>query len=97
MIRVQTKFFADNCPYTGYTVSRIPLKLLIGGMLVYLLNLSTGKLHIKGGCYNSSIVIYDSMEFDTEDDARRYAGNSLSWCKICERKREQILKERNKT
>lgn len=64
---------------------------------MYLLNRTTGKLHIKGCCYNSRIVIYNSIEFDTEDDARRYAGNSLSWCKICERKREQILKERNKT
>ena len=39
---------------------------------------------------------FNGMEFETEDEARRYAGDNLTWCKICERRKEQILKENEK-
>ena len=60
----------------------------------YFLNTGTGKLHIEDFCYHAMTKPFNGMEFETEDEARRYAGDNLTWCKICERRKEQILKER---
>lgn len=62
----------------------------------YFLNTGTGKLHIKGFCYHAKQKPFNGMEFETEDEARRYAGDNLTWCKNCERRREQVLKEKEK-
>lgn len=60
----------------------------------YIYNKSTGRLHVKDFCYHARVGVTNSLEFDTEDEARRYAGNSLCWCKNCESKRERVLKEK---
>ena len=57
----------------------------------YFLNTGTGKLHIEGFCYHAMTKPFNGMEFETEDEARRYAGDNLTWCKICERRKEQIF------
>ena len=59
----------------------------------YFLNTGTGKLHIEDFCYHAMTKPFNGMEFETEDEARRYAGDNLTWCKICERRKEQIFEK----
>lgn len=57
---------------------------------LYSYNQGTHILHITNCCANSSGVDY--IQFDTEDEAVKYAGRELGMCKICMQKREEILK-----
>lgn len=60
----------------------------------YILNNGTGKLHIEGYCCHTNPMPSEYLEFETENDARCHTGGNLTWCKICERKKEQKLKEK---
>ena len=56
---------------------------------LYQLNNGTHTLHINGFCPNSQSIDY--IEFDSEDDALKYAGRSLGMCKTCMEKRDEVL------
>ena len=60
----------------------------------YMLNKDTGKLHIVGYCSHSSTahpnhVVY----FDTEEDVYLNFGRQVRTCLLCQKKKEQKMKE----
>ena len=59
----------------------------------YLLNSNTWTLHIKDCCTHSKGVVPDAKYYDTEADARKNNPRGFRFCKTCDEKREQILKE----
>lgn len=61
----------------------------------YVLNESTGTLHIKGYCTHSTRKFDKGVTFKTEQEAYEYAGKHIKLCKLCERKKEAILKNQS--
>ena len=53
----------------------------------YTYNEKTHTLHIKNYCHFSNGAGY--IEFDSEDEAVKYAGRALGMCKNCMRKRDK--------
>lgn len=64
-------------------------------MKKYVLNESTGTLHILGYCTHSTHKFDNAVTFETEQEAFEYAGKHIKLCKICERKKELIIKQSN--
>ena len=60
----------------------------------YLYNTKRNKLHIKGYCQFTKGLCTDYISFNTENEAVAYDGRSVSMCKFCQKKREQIMKEK---
>ena len=54
----------------------------------FLYNRKTNKLHIIGYCQHSKGVV-DGEVFNRENDALAYDGRAVSFCKICQKKREE--------
>ncbi len=59
----------------------------------YILNESTGTLHINGGCWQTEHKFVKTKVFKTYNEAIEYCGTSVKMCKSCERKKEEVLKE----
>ena len=53
----------------------------------YLYNRKTDTLHIRGYCQHTRGLCTDYIAFATEDD-----GRAIGMCKLCQKKREQIMK-----
>lgn len=64
-------------------------------MKKYVLNTATGTLHIQDYCVQTKRYLSHTATFDTEQEAFEYAGKHIKLCKICERKKEQIIKQSN--
>ena len=60
----------------------------------FLYNAKRNKLHIKGYCQHTSGLCADYISFDTENEAMAFDGRAVSMCKLCQKKREQIMKEK---
>lgn len=61
--------------------------------LKYILNAGTNKLHIEGCRHIGLLKSGNYLIFNSENEARMYGGNTIGFCKNCDKKREQILKE----
>lgn len=61
--------------------------------LQYLYNKKTGKLHIKGYCHHTKGPCDEYIRFYTEKDVLAHDGRAVSLCKICESKRELLIKK----
>ncbi len=59
----------------------------------YFLNTSTGTLHITGYCHQTKCLPYHIEWFDTEEEAHLFAGRSIKPCKVCDKKKEKLLKK----
>lgn len=59
---------------------------------MYFYNIRTGALHINGYCGQSNPYPCDIKFFDTEKEARDFAGEKIFMCKSCQKKREKIIK-----
>ena len=64
--------------------------------MTYLYKSNTGKLHIKDFCTHTKGRQTNYLVFKSEDDAIAYDGRAVSMCKLCQRKKEQTLKEKVK-
>ncbi len=60
----------------------------------YLYNPKRHTLHIKGYCFHAKGKCSDYIPFDSEDAALAYDGRSVGLCKLCQKKREEIMKEK---
>lgn len=60
---------------------------------MYFYNLKTGTLHIEGHCFQSKARPYSVKCFDTEKEAYDFAGQKIFMCKICQKKRDQEMRE----
>ena len=61
----------------------------------YIYNKGTHTLHIEGYCRHAPKDVAERcgyLRFNTEDEAVAYDRRSVSMCRICMRKREQILR-----
>ncbi len=58
----------------------------------YLYNAKRNTLHIKGYCCHTNGLYSDYMPFANENEALAYDGRAVSMCKICQKKRENIMK-----
>lgn len=63
---------------------------------MYFYNTATGTLHIEGYCAQSKYHPSHIKFFDTEKEARDFAGEKIFMCKSCQKKREQRMKESEK-
>lgn len=61
---------------------------------MFLYNQKRHTLHIKDYCPHSKGICPDYISFDTEDAALAYDGRAVSMCKLCLKKREQLIKEK---
>lgn len=63
---------------------------------MYLYNVKTGTLHIIDYCTHSKAKPdKEHLSFETEAEAKQYAGgigNKINMCKICQKKRDKMLK-----
>ena len=57
---------------------------------IYVLNTQTKKLHILGYCYHASDKLYP--KFQSKDDAYKKYGEIIE-CKLCENKRDKLIKK----
>ena len=64
-----------------------------GGEVVYFYNVDTGTLHMEGYCQHGNSNLSHVKAFKTEKEAFEFAGQKIHWCKICQKKREEKLKE----
>ena len=62
----------------------------------YLYNTKTHTLHIKGYCTHTNGLCTDFLSFDSENEALAYDGRAVGLCKLCQKKREQIIKEKKR-
>lgn len=61
---------------------------------MYLYNPKRHTLHIKDYCPHSKGTCPGYIEFDSEDAALAYDGRSVGLCKLCHKKQEEIMKEK---
>lgn len=63
----------------------------------FIYNTKTHTLHITGYCRHAHKSPCDThiLEFDTEDEVLAYDGRAVGLCKLCQKKREQLEKEKN--
>ena len=61
----------------------------------YLYNAKTDTLHIRGYCWHTRRPRLDYIPFATEDEAIAYDGRAVGMCKLCQKRREQLIKTRN--
>ena len=73
------------------------LKYKGGGCVTkkYFYNTKTHRLHIYGYCRESKSLPFNTMFFDTYDEALAYDGRAVGLCKNCQRK-ENNMKEGSK-
>ena len=57
---------------------------------MYIYNLDTGTLHIEGLCQYGKPT--HAKFFETEKEAHDSCGQKIFICRICQRKREKLLK-----
>ena len=57
----------------------------------YLYNPKTNTLHIRGYCQHTKGHCQGYMHFNSENAALAYGGRAVGVCKLCQRRREQIL------
>ncbi len=62
----------------------------------YRYNEKTGKLHMYGCCHHANGNVPSYKIFATENDAIAYGKSALSWCQICVKKKEELLKKTGK-
>ena len=60
----------------------------------YRLNTDTGVLHIVGYCYQTSVNIAHSKDFDTEEEARKEYGEKVHRCILCQEAKEKMEETR---
>lgn len=63
---------------------------------IYILNTHRHTLHIYGHCRHGYSKDPKYKFFDSEDEARKYDGMSIGWCKLCLKEREKRLLENTK-
>lgn len=62
----------------------------------YVLNPTTGKIHIMNYCHLTSPCPKEWLKFDTEEDAKiEYGSQSAGICKNCLKERERRIKSKN--
>lgn len=61
---------------------------------VCFVNVNTGRLHYTGFCPQSKSKSREIQYFDSADDALAVFGRSMSYCKHCTQKRDNMLKVR---
>lgn len=61
----------------------------------FLYNAKRHTLHIKGYCMHTKGKCLEYLAFDTENEALAFDGRAVGLCKLCQKKREQILKSSN--
>ena len=57
---------------------------------MYVLNPKTKTLHIVGGCWLANSPEY--KRFESEEEAREKDGSRVHFCKHCEKKRDELLR-----
>ena len=62
---------------------------------VFLYNKSTDTLHIEGYCRHANPRM-GYLKFGSEDEVLAYDGRAVGMCKLCQKKRERLLKEERK-
>ena len=65
-------------------------------MKKYILNKNTGTLHIENYCVHAKKSLFNSVAFETEQEAMQHEGRHVKWCKLCEKKKEEILQTQKK-
>ena len=60
---------------------------------MYFYNIDTGTLHIEGFCPQSNPHPYHIKRFDTEKQAYDFAGQKIHMCELCQKKRDEKMKE----
>lgn len=60
---------------------------------MYFYNQDTGALHIEGYCPQTDTRPNHVKCFDTEKEAFDFAGQKIHYCKICQKKRDEKMKE----
>ena len=60
---------------------------------MYFYNLDTGALHIEGYCGQSNPHPNHIKFFETEKEAYDFAGQKIFLCEICQKKRDEKMKE----
>lgn len=61
--------------------------------MAYIYNIRTNKLHIEGYCVHSKNS-NETKKFNSEDEALAFDGRAVSMCKICQRKKDNEMRER---
>lgn len=61
----------------------------------YLYNTKTDTLHIRGYCWHTKGLCTEYLSFATENAAMAYDGRAIGMCKLCQSKREKLMKNRN--
>ena len=56
-------------------------------MKKYFINAKTHKIHIDGYCPHSKIKPYNTIYFNTEDEAVAYDGRAAGLCIVCAKRR----------
>ena len=60
---------------------------------IFLYNAKNHTLHIKGYCQHTKGRT-DYLPFNSEDEVLAHDGRAVGFCKLCQRKREQLMEER---
>ena len=63
----------------------------------YIYNLKTHTLHIEGFCHHTFEGMNYSSDykcFTSEDAAIAYDGRAVSMCKLCQRRRDNVIKSK---
>ena len=58
----------------------------------YVLNKDRATLHRVGYCHLTMYIKPEWKSLQTEEEAYNYAGRNIKPCKICEKKKEEILR-----
>jgi len=61
----------------------------------YFYNNRTHKLHINGYCRESKRLPYDTVFFNTYDEALAYDARAVGLCKLCQKKEASLNKTKN--
>ena len=63
----------------------------------YIYNKSTGTLHIEGLCHHAQVSPNNEnyKVFSAEDETLAYDGRAVRMCKMCQHKRESLLRTQN--
>ena len=61
---------------------------------LFLYNTKRCTLHIKGYCQHTKGACTEYVSFNTENEALAYDGRAVRLCKLCQKKREEIMEEK---
>lgn len=59
----------------------------------YIYNPRTHTLHIKGYCHHTTDGCAGYLSFNSEAEALAYDGRAVGMCKLCEKKRNQLMQK----